>query len=251
MYKELRQHIPHPRTPFEHILLVAGSAPCRCIDAVWIVLGFDPFGFRICSNWSGGTFAFGTVNGVLAGTSYSEAIALPPPDGLLCQPTKRRAFPETPFPEDEQQQAMDEVSSRRLDAFRNAVFHVEMHADQAVIAKFLEAAACDADDRNIGVQVCRKLKRLYGRSAETELFAECLSNSFQQHTRDLPSQILSQVCSPEVGAVDWPVWLNVYRGCLGDLKTPFGLPGDVFQSRSVVRTDHAAERLVGEHPIVD
>lgn len=252
LYQNLRQRIPHPPTPFEHILLVAGNTPCRCIDMVWIVLGFDPFGFRLCSNWTGGAFAFGAVNGVLAGNSYSEAIPLPPPDELLCQPTKRRAFPELPFPEDEQQQAMEAVSSRRMQAFQEAVLHVEMHADESVIAKFVESSACDAEsDRQAGIQVCRKLQRLYGRSADSELFIECLSDSFEQHTRGLRPEILSQMISAEPDAVDWPVWLNVYRKCLGDLRTPFGMPGDAFQNRSVIRTDHAAGRLVGEHPNVE
>ncbi|MCY2962064.1 MAG: hypothetical protein NT069_00155 [Planctomycetota bacterium] len=252
MYQDLRQRIPHPLTPFEHILFVAGNTPCRCIDVVWIVLGFDPFGFRVCNNWRGSAFAFGAVNGVLSGTSFSEAVPLPPPDMFLCQPTKRRAFPELPFAEDEQQQAMDDVSSRRSQSFQEAVLYVEMHADESVIAKIVESSDCDATcDRQVGTQIFRRLKRLYGRRADTELFTKYFSGSFDRYTGDLRPEILSQAVSPEPGAVDWHSWLNVYRNCLGELRTQFGMPGDSFENRNVIRADPTGGRLVGDHPNVE
>ena len=93
LYQRMRQKIPLKKTPFEHVMLVAGYAGYRTVDLVWLVLGFDPFGFRLCCDWDGGDFAFGFVNGVLQRTKASEAFPLACPDGLLCGPTDLRAWP--------------------------------------------------------------------------------------------------------------------------------------------------------------
>jgi hypothetical protein len=135
---------------------------------------------------------------------------------------------------------MESVSGRRMQAFQEAVYFVEMHADDAVKAKFVEASGCaPVNDRDVGTQVCRKLQRLYGRTAETESFPRNLAETFDRHTQGLQPEIRSQRVSTDVGGqtVDWSVWLEVYRKCLDDMRQTFGLPGDAFQNRAVLRTD--------------
>ena len=53
MYRRLRSQLTVPSSPFEHVLLVSSNTPSRCLDVVWIVLGFDPFGFRLSYSWRG------------------------------------------------------------------------------------------------------------------------------------------------------------------------------------------------------
>jgi hypothetical protein len=48
--------------------------------------------------------------------------------------------------------------------------------------------------------------------------------------------------------VAWATWLRVYRDCHRDLTEVFGLPGDTFQTRTLLRADRDGDRLAGEHP---
>src|SRR5205823_5682655 len=48
LYDRLRGLISVPKTDFEHVLFVSTEGRKRTLELVWLVFGFDPFGFRIC-----------------------------------------------------------------------------------------------------------------------------------------------------------------------------------------------------------
>lgn len=132
LYEALRNSIPFERTPFEHVMLVSGNFAQRCLDAVWIVFGFEPFGFRLCNDYAGRDFSYGLVNPVTKGRSASGVFDLPLTDDLLCRPTDRRSFragPPRPTSLATAAQVGLEIATNRAKAFDLAVFHVYMSAD--------------------------------------------------------------------------------------------------------------------------
>jgi hypothetical protein len=92
LYAALRESMCVEETPFEHYMLVAANTAQRCLDAVWVIFGFEPFGFRLLDRYEGESFCYGIVNPILKGQSASDLVVLSPPEELLCRPTSRRAF---------------------------------------------------------------------------------------------------------------------------------------------------------------
>ena len=92
LYAALREMMNVEETPFEHYMLAAGNLAQRCIDAVWVVFGFEPFGFRLCDRYDGPDFCYGLVNPILKGQTASGAIELRSLDELLCRRTNRRTL---------------------------------------------------------------------------------------------------------------------------------------------------------------
>ena len=78
---------------------------------------------------------FGVVNGVLADTSASEAIPLGLVDDSLCRPTHLRACPGT-----DRRPPAEITRVGYEEAYKKAVYLVQMRADGAIIQSFKEAA---------------------------------------------------------------------------------------------------------------
>jgi hypothetical protein len=225
-YRKLRSSIHIKETQFEHVLFAAGSASYRTVDLVWLVFGFDPFGFRVCNDWDGGDFALGVVNGVLAYTPASKAVPLGLLDSLLCRPTNLRACPGTA------QRPPSEITAIGLEkAYGNAEYLRQMTADGAVIRSFEEDARIDhAIKRTIGSLVEGKLLRLYGHIPEQDTVSTAVKEAVRRHTGAVASQQRDQrvLLDQEARNVDWRLWLDVYRHCLDDLVSQFGNPGHIF-----------------------
>lgn len=229
LYRQMRRSIPFDETPFEHVLLVAGYAPERCIDIVWIVLGFDPFGFRVAHDWNGGSFAFGVVNGVMKGGGFSPAVPLVAPDTLLCHPTNLRSCNEEPV-----EANVQEINSRRLAAKAEAAYLVEMKAPDALQYNFVQNALCGPpSQRKIGAQILNRLQSFYGRTPDLK---RAVINVFRSNLRGELKQVLQEyIVDGSESAVNWPICLRIYQACLADLRSRFGLPsGDFVQE---TRTD--------------
>ncbi len=82
LYEDLRREIVFPETPFEHVLMASANPATRTLDLVFWAFRVDPHAFRVCDDWQGDGFTYVAVNGILAGTTVSEAIPLeraPPP----------------------------------------------------------------------------------------------------------------------------------------------------------------------------
>jgi hypothetical protein len=251
LYRELRRAIPFPETPFEHVLLVATNAPRRCLDLVWLVLGFDPFGFRLSTDWWGDDFALGLVSGVLRGTTSSAAVSLPVPLDPLCRPTSRRSFADVMPEGEERERVYEEVSRRRHDAYGEAVLLVEERADDLLRENFTESALLSsADARQVGTQVRARLVRMYGRRKDDPSFLAAVEECYGRLTKDQPGTLLRQRIDTDAGAavVDWPAWLGVYRACLLELRGRFGLPGDPFTNRTTSGVEAVDSRRLGELP---
>jgi hypothetical protein len=250
MYHRIRDSIDAPKTPFEHILLVASNKPRRCIDLVWIVLGFDPFGFRVSTDWWADDFAFGMVSGVLRGTSASGVKPLSVELEPLCVSTNRRAFPGVNTDANEMELIASEVSEKRMTAYSEAVFLVELNADDMIRESLIEAAMhSPSEKRDLAAQIKMRLVRMFGRKKDDPAFVKAVDDAYLCHSTCKVGRHISQRIESEDGAnVDWPSWLCLYRCCLDELKKTFGLPGDIFSDATLSGTDRVEDRRLGELP---
>ena len=230
LYRKLRKRIPMPETEFEHVLFAAGNAGYRTVDLVWDVFGFDPFGFRLCADWDGGDFAFAVVNGVLADTSASGAIPLALVDDLLCCPTHLRACPGT-----DRKPPTEITRVGQEQAYKKAIYLVQMKADQFIIRSFKEAARLEqAMHGKIEHLVKDKLFRLYAHTTNKGVLCIAVEDSLRRHTAALTVDQRGQRLSPDggVNVVDWDLWLGVFRRCLDECVPQFGLPGHIFLEKA-------------------
>jgi hypothetical protein len=228
MYEEMRKQIPLPKTPFEHLLLVAGNHPARCIDIVWVILGFDPFGFRLTSDWRGGSFGFGVVNGVLKNSGVSEAVPLVPPDELLFHPTELRSCLENSG-SNQLVPDVQEIISRRSAALKEAEYLVDMQASEHLCYNLIQSALCDPDhERSVGTQILKRLQSWYRHASNTIALNETIQ-AFERNSRGVTEAMLEEQVNDESAMnVNWPVCVSIYRACLAELRKQFGLPQDPF-----------------------
>jgi hypothetical protein len=227
LYEKMRKQIPVSKTPFEHVLLVAGSGPARCIDIVWVVLGFDPFGFRLAHNWQGGSFAFGVVNGVLKYSGVSGAVPLLPPDDLLCHHTQLRSCLEN-YSSGQSMPDVQEVILRRSLALKEAEYLVDMQASQSLRYNLIQSALCDpVHERSVGVQILKRLQSWYGHPSNETRLKRRVIQVFRRNSRKVSKAILQESIRDELAmTVNWPVCLSIYRTCLVELRDLFRLPQD-------------------------
>jgi transcriptional regulator NrdR family protein len=228
-YRQLRRKIPTPESPFEHMMFAAGSASSHVVDLVWVILGFDPFGFRLCRNWDGGDFAFGFVNGVLADTTTSQACSLGLLDTPLCRPNDLKAVSR------ERQCPSHEIGFAKYEeAFKKATYLVQKN-DKHVRESIIRAAEVHGEnERDVATQIRKRLRRLYPDTLEPA-FSHVLEIVFDRHTRGLTSSQCRHfvLSGRREGDIDWELWLDIYRKCLDDLVSEFGLPGHIFLDNHV------------------
>jgi hypothetical protein len=250
LYDHLRSQVGVPTTDFEHVLFVSTEARTRTLEMVWLVFGFDPFGFQICP-WPHGSFTYAVVNPVLRDEGYSGPIRLANPGKPLCEPTDLCSIPWHMTEKDDPQPVMDRISQERRDAYGRAVKLVEMTCDENLIDCFCEAAVLSAEDeRSVQGQVRARLIRMYGRKKDDSGFVAEADAALARRSEGVPSALLTRrldLADPS-DPIDWPSVIRLYRLCLGDLEQKFGLPGDNFSKSSGYVVDPSDQRLIGKLP---
>jgi hypothetical protein len=234
LYKGIREQVKFEKTPFEHFMIASANYATHSLDLVWLVAGFDPFGFRLADDWMGESFTFTFVNGILNETRCSDAIYLPQ-SYVLCDPTLRRSFPEIESTQETVaeeansalQKAIGDVSGARRTALCNAVHLVETTSDEYVIQGMAQRAMLlEENQRNMPAVINERLKRLFGDRSQSKEFASLLSTLFKDETSNLPFFPSGQRINSKRGdGVDWPQWLRVYRNILTKLEEKYGLVG--------------------------
>jgi len=251
MYRRLRLQLGIAESPFEHVLLVASHTPSRCLDLVWIVFGFDPFGFRLSYNWRGPDVHLAIVNSVLSGGTASMPTAFVPEDAPLCGPTLRRAFPsELPVGE-EVDRILREVALRRDEAFQRAVLLLEQRADTLIRENFIEAAMLvPAGARGMQRLVTQRLCNMYGRRRDDAVLIQSAEDTVARFLPELNPEFRDQQIPDEQAAasVAWDAWLPFYRQCLAAMVDSQGLPGDPFTNATESGIERADVRRLGELP---
>jgi hypothetical protein len=251
VYENRRRQTCFPETPFEHVLLASANPATRTLDLVFWAFRVDPHAFRVCDDWQGDAFTYVAVNGVLAGTTFSEAIRLPG-GHLLCRPTRRRSnfHVTTPFEPAEQEQIRLEMFERRSGLYRQAVDYIERGFDDVAIESLKNYASLNADgDHRLTTAVKRRLAVMFHRRiGEPEA-----RQRFDQIVAGVLAGAPDEQWTASGGAVpaptlDWPSWLVRIRQCLDLLREPFGLPGDIYQATSGGIVWEADGRPLGQWP---
>ena len=231
-YATLRDRMPFEKTPFEHFMLVAGNLPARCIDAVWVVFGFEPFGFRLCDSYDGPDFCLGLVNPVLKGRSASEVVVLDPQDELLCRPTNRRSFHPQQDTSDLLATATDvvnEIAALRAKAFDRSVFYVHMlpEGEEWLVGRLQHLQSTDGHACMVDLLAAR-LCSLYPQHESTPEFKTNVTGFLTRRLHECPDDMQTETFEQVESQKTWPRWLCVLRPTLEDLVEVYGMPGGGF-----------------------
>ena len=236
-------------TPFEHVMFAAGNIANRCIDIVWLVFGFDLFGFRISNDYHGPAFCYGFVNPIHKGYSCSPLRELATSDSLLCRPTDRRAFSEKAQIEGWAERVLDDIAPKRLHALCKAVMLIETTCDDFLISMLKEEDSLSENRPCLmRVLLLDRLRKLYGRRSNSQELIIETARYFENSLQSLSAGLRNQTTEDAHNTDSWLRWLEVYRESLKASVAQFGLPGDGFVSDSRVISFHADERQVGKPP---
>ncbi len=248
LFRELRTKVSQDVSPFEHTLIASANVATRTLDLVWNAFGFDPFGFRF-RNWTGEGFTLVFVNPILAKTQVSELVEIPS-TMLLCKPTDRRAFPDQFTTGDEMQQAMAEISCARQEAWNDAVYLVEMEADDLIRANLALAGDLADGETRMRQLIERRLIRMYGRKAGDSDFVADVESIVDERMGSVRSEMLNETyfADAENADISWDQWLAAYRDCLGNAVKQHGKPGDAFQASSGIIHDKVDAQPLGQEP---
>ena len=121
------------------------------------------------------------------------------------------------------------------EAYKKAVYLVQMRADGAIIQLFKEAARIEqAMQGRIESLVEDKLLGLYARTQDQAGLSTAVKESLRRHTAAMSAQQREQrvVWGEGVDDVDWDLWLGVYRRCLDECVSQFGFPGHIFLEKA-------------------
>jgi hypothetical protein len=248
LYRGLRSSVSFPTTRFEHVMIVSADPACRTVDAVWLMFGFDPHGFRLCYDWRGVGFTYVFVNGVLRDTGCSSPFGLPKSQ-LLCRPTNRRAFPNATPNADLGRRISEEVSARRRKAYIEALWLVEETCDEFCRHVMCEDAMLEEPaNRAMDRVVSRRLTRMYVRIQSDHTFTQTRDALLAKELQGKDGLLCQSVLDSSGAGIDWPWWLAVYRRVLHGLEAQFGPPGDIFLDRAEVGLDRTDTRLLGAMP---
>jgi hypothetical protein len=229
----LRDEVDFPESRFEHVLLASANAATRSLDVVFWAFQADPYAFRVCREWQDESWTYIVVNGVLAETTFSDAIRL---DGgyILGRPTRLRSYryitPSSPLNEGER--IRDELFFRRSHLYRQANDFIERRFDEIVIERLQEFASLNArGDHRVKTAVMDRLQIAFNSRIQSKETRAEFDRVVGQVLVDAPDEVfLPGTEDQPAPAINWRLWLDRYRQCLDALLEPFGLPGDVYQT---------------------
>ena len=213
-----------PTQEFEHVLIASGCCSSRTVDLVWLVAGIEWLGFRVSTTWDAFDFACVVRNQVLKrgrvfGPTWSYESM------LLCKPSAWRSAPGPGFTAANIDSHIP--SEIRKDAYKRAVYHVEMNVDESVKGAIIRAAEQDMrHSHSISEAIITCLGRFWSASTTD-------SPDFRNALSQLRGQLKSLAgvaitASQENEAVDWTKCIGLFRDSLRSLREHFGLPGNCF-----------------------
>lgn len=230
LYRRLRgERIPLPPQEFEHLMLARANPYNGTLDAVWWVLGIDPFGFRLTSQWTGEPFTLMIASGSLRDAQTSPLIVTAE-EVFLCEPTQYR-FVSGPASLVDMQVAAEVISGQRMDAQNDAIVLVERSCSNLLLARRLhEAALVDpGNDMRAVTAVRRRLSdKLFVDSATSGRDAELLDNILNRELSKLSDEELEVIVPKEFDADEaasfWNPFVAIYRSAFEAILREVGRP---------------------------
>ena len=246
LYNDLRDRFGIARTPFEHYMLIAGNQAQRCIDAVWIVYGFEPHGFRLSYEHTGESFCMGFVNPVLRGGSPSPVIELSPIDDLLCKLTKRRTFHSRPITEEEIIEIVREIGEVRAAAYNKSV--LLLNTSKLAEPWLVDQLKGGSENQSSGLFFEKLLSRL------RNIFPDCIGqNDFASDTKATLSKRLAESGVTDLSKTMKDVskerkislWVDAYCTAVISVSQKYGDPGGGFICDPEISNDATTWRNLG------
>jgi hypothetical protein len=235
-FKRLRKQLEShsAESEFEHVMFVAADGPSRTIDAVWLMFGFDPFGFRLCHNWTHEPFAYAFVNPILRNEKPTGLLNIVLGDELLCQRTDRISVQRNDRKNEDVESVIATISQEHCEAIGRAVLLVENKADDYVKDSILATAAdAESEAQSVANQLRARLIHQFGRYEDTEFLQE-LDVILSTNADSIPRSLLAErIVRDSCEIIDWSTILGYYRQCLAKLVEQFGLPGGVEIVRAI------------------
>lgn len=226
LYEELRDRFDIERTPFEHYMLIAGNQSQHCIDAVWVVYGFEPHGFRLSYEYAGESFCMGFVNPVLKGGSPSPAIELSPIDDLLCKPTKRRTFQSVPITEDEIADIVSEIEVVRSSAYNKSVLllNTSKLAEPWLLER-LKDSSKNQPPYSFVDRLLSRLRSIFPDCNEQDDFVSDTETTLSRCLEESGVTDLSKTMQDVLQERRTSVWVDAYRAAVLSITEKYGDPG--------------------------
>jgi hypothetical protein len=233
LYRKIREEVEFAPSPFEHVLIASANKATGSLDVVFWAFGADPYAFRLCRNWKGGTFTYIVVNGILKNTKVSEPVKIDA-GYVLGRATRWRSYQfVTPgSPSDGGEQLRKDLFARRSLLHQEAVDFAQRNFDEDVIDALGKLASLnEAGDHRLRTALADLLRVGFN----SRIQSGDKRSQFDQALATVLAETPDEVCAPHHSGettqnVNWPFWLARYRQCLDVLREPFGLPGDVFQT---------------------
>jgi hypothetical protein len=222
MYDDIRQRIAFPKTPFEHILICCGNPSTRTIDLVFNCFGFEPYSFRLCSNWRGEPFTLCIINGVVAGSGYTFKY-LPGDTMTLGRQNMLRSVRINNARPDKH--TLEVFTRNRGTAVQDAFLLVENTCDSH-IAEMLVEGAENRDMQFWHEAVALRLQRLSACQTDEDETLSGTNNLTRTWRESLPRTRRSERLSDL--SVDVSFWLKQYRKLLKGMIELFGKPEVLF-----------------------
>ena len=247
----IRDQIAVTPTPFEHVLIASGSRKRRCVDLVWSVFGFDPFGFRLTKAYDGDDFTCVVVNDPLRDGSGVSGPFWKDEAESICVPTNLRSYP-MHMTDAIKHDLVNQISGRRQSAHQRAVDLVERRDSQLLIERLTKEAALNrTGNRSLESAVRLRLDRLFARRITSDVELARFTQIVDRRLLALDAASrAADITDPATATnVDWLRWVSEYHSILFDLRAPFGLPGDVFSNGTVVETVPAEVRSMRDIPL--
>jgi len=242
---KIRAKVAYPSTPFEHVIIATGSASGRCVDLVWNIFGFDPFGFRLTESWTGCDFCFVIVNGVMLTSPKPSLVEVPATGELLCKRSNLSTFAAAP-------PCTNLISLTRIENCAKAALLREQNANEAVISGIVAASLCDPlSERIFPIQLERRSTRMFGMKGDDSQFKDRLQQVLSIAIAELCPDTTESTVANDVRneKADWATWLNIYRKTLHELHREFGQPTNRFVIETeVAYTDGTTESIRGNLP---
>ncbi|GEM_PF-1156766 len=246
--QELRRRAARPATPFEHVMVAAADPATRTLDAVWWLASIDPYGFRLCSDWRGKPFTLVVASGILRDTdTCMESV----PIEFHCRVAARlRATQPRGVTKQQLDAIAGEIAVHHRDAVQRATDHAERHCPDFVRDCVERMAQINLQERR-DARVVSGLRRYIESAFEWRLADPVRRAEFERIVElrigaapgELLGEAVNNITAPPA-KLTWDQWHRLYVSILDDLRTPFGLPGEVDRGESTLAITQMHGRVV-------
>ncbi len=225
--QRLRQGLSIPTAEFEHVMVASANPPAHTVDALWWVAGIDPFGFRLCADWTDQPFTFVMASGVL---KDAQTCCEPVFEVFNCKvEAQRRAYGWTTTADEARLNG--EIDGHHREALRRAYYLVETRCPEWVCEQITSFALLNLDQRGEGHvtdALTTRFEWMFNRRLKDPANRQAFDAVIQRHIAGLTPEAISETVSAATTHINPKPWFDVHLAILDELRTTLGAgPGDI------------------------